>query len=289
MVAGYHYLYHKMKVKLESNAKINLALKILNQKTNGYHNISSIIQEISLSDILTISKNSSNHIELSCSGLKTPNDKTNLCYKAAHSMFNEFSISQGIDITLHKNIPVGAGLGGGSSNAASVIKGLIQLFDINYSKKQIISLSEQLGADVAFFISGGLQEASGIGSNLTPINQKLDKFYFLLVYPNIEISTKWAYNNYKKYLDYKSIKTNFLPLSDNLNWSLLENDFEKVVLSTYPEIREIKNELQKSDSLFSSLSGSGSTMFGVYDNLKLAERSMRLFHAYQTYLTLPVY
>ena len=209
--------------------------------------------------------------------------------RAAHLILNEFSISQGIDITLHKKIPIGAGLGGGSSNAISVIKGLIQLFDINYNREQIIPLCEQLGADVAFFIDGGLQEASGIGSDLTPINQKLDKFYFLLVYPNIEISTKWAYNNYKKYLDYKSIKTNFLPLSDNLNWSLLENDFEKVVLSTYPEIREIKNELQKSDSLFSSLSGSGSTMFGVYDNLESVNKAKDLFKAYQTFTALPVY
>ena len=278
-----------MKVKLESNAKINLALKILSKRTDGYHNISSIIQEVSLSDTLTVSKNSSDSIQLSCSGIPTPNDETNLCYRAAHLILNEFSISQGIDITLHKKIPIGAGLGGGSSNAISVIKGLIQLFDINYNREQIIPLCEQLGADVAFFIDGGLQEASGIGSDLTPINQKLDRFYFLLVYPNIEISTKWAYNNYKKYLDYKSIKTNFLPLSDNLNWSLLENDFEKVVLSTYPKIREIKDELNNSGSLFSALSGSGSTMFGVYDNLKLAQRSMRLFHTYQTYLTLPVY
>ena len=117
----------------------------------------------------------------------------------------------------------------------------------------------------------------------------INKYYFLLIYPAIEISTQWAYKEYRKYLEISTIKTKFHPLSDKVKWSLLENDFEKVVLSTYPEIRKIKDELQKSDSLFSSLSGSGSTMFGVYDNLESVKSAKDSFKDFQTHISLPVY
>ena len=106
--------------------------------------------------------------------------------------------------------------------------------------------------------------------------------------PNIEISTPWAYSKYKKYLENQSNPSNFLPLSDNIDWSLWKNDFEKVVLSTYPEIKKIKSDLQNTNSLFTSLSGSGSTMFGVYDNLELATNARSFFKDFQTCIALPV-
>ena len=190
---------------------------------------------------------------------------------------------------MNKTIPIGAGLGGGSSNAVSVVKGLAKLFDIQVNEEAMKLIVSNAGADIPFFIKGGLQLAEGIGHDLTTAQPLLKDYYFLLIYPAIEISTQWAYKEYRKYLEISTIKTKFHPLSDKVEWSLLENDFEKVVLSTYPEIREIKNELQKSDSLFSSLSGSGSTMFGVYDNLESVRKSSDLFNEYQTYEALPVY
>ena len=247
------------------------------------------MQEISLYDEIQLAHNNSNLINLSLKGLPTPNDSSNLCYIAAKAILDRYDINTGIDITLNKTIPIGAGLGGGSSNAVSVVKGLAKLFDIQVNEEAIKLIVSNAGADIPFFIKGGLQLSEGIGHDLTMVQPLLKNYYFLLIYPAIEISTQWAYKEYRKYLEMSTIKTKFHPLSDKVEWSLLENDFEKVVLSTYPEIREIKNELQKSDSLFSSLSGSGSTMFGVYDSLESVKESQDLFKQYQTITALPIY
>ena len=276
-------------VSIRSNAKLNLGLKIEEKRDDGYHNISTFMQEISLYDEIQLAHNNSNSINLSLKGLPTPNDSSNLCYIAAKAFLDRYDINTGIDITLNKTIPIGAGLGGGSSNAVSVVKGLAKLFDIQVNEEAMKLIVSNAGADIPFFIKGGLQLAEGIGHDLTTAQPLLKNYYFLLIYPAIEISTQWAYKEYRKYLEISTIKTKFHPLSDKVEWSLLENDFEKVVLSTYPEIREIKNELQKSDSLFSSLSGSGSTMFGVYDSLESVRKSSDLFNEYQTYEALPVY
>ena len=276
-------------VSIRSNAKLNLGLKIEEKRDDGYHNISTFMQEISLYDEIQLAHNNSNLINLSLKGLPTPNDSSNLCYIAAKAFLDRYDINTGIDITLNKTIPIGAGLGGGSSNAVSVVKGLAKLFDIQVNEEAIKLIVSNAGADIPFFIKGGLQLSEGIGHDLTTVQPLLKNYYFLLIYPAIEISTQWAYKEYRKYLEMSTIKTKFHPLSDKVEWSLLENDFEKVVLSTYPEIREIKNELQKSDSLFSSLSGSGSTMFGVYDSLESVRKSSDLFNEYQTYEALPVY
>ena len=276
-------------VSIRSNAKLNLGLKIEEERDDGYHNISTFMQEISLYDEIQLAHNNSNSINLSLKGLPTPNDSSNLCYIAAKAFLDRYDINTGIDITLNKTIPIGAGLGGGSSNAVSVVKGLAKLFDIQVNEEAMKLIVSNAGADIPFFIKGGLQLAEGIGHDLTMVQPLLKNYYFLLIYPAIEISTQWAYKEYRKYLEISTIKTKFHPLSDKVEWSLLENDFEKVVLSTYPEIREIKNELQKSDPLFSSLSGSGSTMFGVYDNLESVRKSSDLFNEYQTYEALPVY
>ena len=276
-------------VSIRSNAKLNLGLKIEEKRDDGYHNISTFMQEISLYDEIQLAHNNSNSINLSLKGLPTPNDSSNLCYIAAKAFLDRYHINTGIDITLNKTIPIGAGLGGGSSNAVSVVKGLAKLFDIQVNEEAMKLIVSNAGADIPFFIKGGLQLSKGIGHDLTTVQPLLKNYYFLLIYPAIEISTQWAYQEYRKYLEMSTIKTKFHPLSDKVEWSLLENDFEKVVLSTYPEIRKIKDELQKSDSLFSSLSGSGSTMFGVYDSLESVRKSSDLFNEYQTYEALPVY
>ena len=280
-----------MNVNIQSNAKLNLGLQIEGKRNDGYHNISTFMQEINLYDEIQLDHNNINSINLSLRGIPTPNDSSNLCYIAAKSFLDTYHIKSGINITLNKKIPIGAGLGGGSSNAVSIVKGLAQLFDISIDDKSMQLIVSKIGADIPFFIKGGLQLAEGIGHNLQAMQPLLKDYFFLLICPSINISTKWAYEEYRKYLEISTIKTKFHPLSDNdkIEWSLLENDFEKVVLSTYPEIKEIKSALQRSESLFSSLSGSGSTMFGVYDNLESIRRSSDLFNEYQTYEALPVY
>lgn len=278
-----------MAIKLPSNAKINLALSINYKRSDGYHDISSIMQEIDLYDTIEVSKNDSDKIKIISKGIKVPEDDSNLCYIAAKIFFKEYNISHGINITIDKKIPIGAGLGGGSSNAATVIKALSKLFDISINKDILHKICSNIGADVAFFCNGGLQYAQGIGNKLTHLSPLLSNYYFLLILPDIEISTAWAYHQYKKYLENQSNPSNFLPLSDNIDWSLWRNDFEKVVLSTYPEIKAIKSGLQNTNSLFVSLSGSGSTMFGVYDNLESVKKAQDLFKELQTHYVLPVY
>ena len=277
-----------MSIKLDSNAKINLALSINYKRSDEMHDISTIMQEIDLHDTIELSTNETNQINIVSKGIQVPEDQTNLCYIAANLFLLENKINKGVDIVIHKNIPVGGGLGGGSSNASSVIKGLFKLFDISNDSKIFYKISSNIGADVSFFYNGGMQYATGIGDQLMPLPPLLDQYYFLLIFPEFSISTPWAYKEYKNYLENQSNESNFVPLSDKVDFSLWRNDFEKVVLSTYPEIKQMKNDLQNSQSLFAALSGSGSTMFGVYDNLELAINARSLFKDFQTCIALPV-
>jgi len=277
-----------MSIKLDSNAKINLALSINYKRSDEMHDISTIMQEIDLHDTIELSTNETNQINIVSKGIQVPEDQTNLCYIAANLFLLENKINKGVDIVIHKNIPVGGGLGGGSSNASSVIKGLFKLFDISSDSKIFYKISSNIGADVSFFYNGGMQYATGIGDQLMPLPPLLDQYYFLLIFPEFSISTPWAYKEYKNYLENQSNESNFVPLSDKVDFSLWRNDFEKVVLSTYPEIKQMKNDLQNSQSLFAALSGSGSTMFGVYDNLELAINARSLFKDFQTCIALPV-
>ena len=278
-----------MSISLVSNAKLNLALSINYKRSDDYHDISSIMQEIDLHDTIEISKNNSKKIHIISKGIPVPEDSTNLCYIAADIFFSENNIQERVNITIDKKIPVGGGLGGGSSNASTILKGLSQLFNINSTKELLHTISRKIGADVAFFNNGGLQYAQGIGDKLTPLPNFMHGFHFLIICPQISISTPWAYSEYKKYLENKLNESNFVPLSDKLDFSLWSNDFEKVVLSAYPEINEIKNMLKRTNTLFSSLSGSGSTMFGVYDSLESVTIARNQFKDFQTYIALPVY
>jgi len=277
-----------MSIKLISNAKINLALSINYKRADGYHDISSIMQEIDLHDIITIATNNTNAIKITSKGIPVPEDNTNLCYTAAKLFLNHYNLNDGIDIIINKKIPIGAGLGGGSSNASTVIKGLQKLLHTKVTDNIFYQLASKIGADVPFFHHGGIQYAEGIGDQLTPLPPLLSQYYFLMVFPKIQISTVWAYKEYKNYLENHLNEFNFVPLSENIDFSLWSNDFEKVVLSTYPEIKKIKMDLNNSDSLFASLSGSGSTMFGVYDNLESVKNARDLFNDFQTYIALPV-
>jgi len=277
-----------MSISLVSNAKLNLALSINYKRSDGYHDISSIMQEIDLHDTIEISKNNSKKIHIISKGIPVPEDSTNLCHIAADIFFSEYNIQERVNIIINKKIPVGGGLGGGSSNASTILKGLSQLFNINPKQELLHAISTKIGADVAFFNNGGLQYAQGIGDKLTPLPNLMHGFHFLIICPQISISTPWAYSTYKKYLENKLNESNFVPLSDKLDFSFWNNDFEKVVLSTYPEINEIKHMLKRTNTLFASLSGSGSTMFGVYDSLESVTAARNQFKDFQTYIALPI-
>ena len=255
-------------VKINSYAKVNAGLKILNKRTDGYHNISTIFQEIDLHDELTISKNISG-CQFSSNVNWLHNDQNNLCVKAYNHMKNLYDI-KGIDIVLTKNISRGSGLGSGSSNAAAVLKSINKIYDLNVSDEDLIEIGSKIGADVPFFIRGGTQIGEGIGEKLIGLKSTI-KGWYLIITPDLTIDTKWAYSQFKNILDNATLPTKFSDLFSEKVVDLdtikfFENDFESVVFPTYPEIGAIKKELFALGAKFASLSGSGSTVFGIFDD-----------------------
>ena len=275
-----------------SNAKINLGLKILNKRPDNYHNIHSYFMEINLSDELTFSPNENHSLSIigNCPN-QFPLNENNLITKAYRLMQSHlYSSKSNYLIKIKKNIPIGSGLGGGSSNAATTLKALNELWDLNFSNKKLEKLGLSLGADVPFFIKGGFQLAEGLGEKLSP--QKIDlllDLYMLLIISPIHISTATAYAKLNKSLHTNHDHSKFPPVSKPVNWQLFENDFENMNGKTYPEIRKLKKVLYDSGAIYSGLSGSGSAMFGVFNNLNCAKKAQKEFSNQQTFLASPVF
>ena len=278
-------------VKINSNAKVNIGLKVLSLRKDGYHDIVTIFQEINLFDIIYISIN-----PLGCNFNSNVNwlinDKSNLCITAYEAMKKIFDIN-GINIDLTKNIPRGSGLGGGSSNAASVLKGIRQLYDLNISDNELENIASKIGADVPFFIRGSIQLGEGIGDRLTPLKINI-KGKYLIIIPEVIINTFWAYSQFKNNLDSSLSSINFAGLSIGKTISLdmlklFENDFESIVVPTYPEIGKIKEKLHALGARYASLSGSGSTVFGIFnDDVSLNNAFSYFSPKYKTFITNPL-
>ena len=267
-------------VKINSYAKVNLGLKVLNERSDGYHNISTIFQEIDLHDQLIISKNISG-CQFSSNVNWLRNDQNNLCVIAYSHMKDLYNI-EGIDIVLTKNISRGSGLGSGSSNAATVLKSISKIYDLNVSYEDLVKIGSKIGADVPFFIKGGTQIGEGIGEKLIGLKSAI-KGWYLIITPDITIDTKWAYLQLKNILDNDTLPTKFSNLISekviNLDTiKFFENDFESVVFPTYPEIGAIKKELFALGAKFASLSGSGSTVFGIFDDNAKIKKAFSHFH-----------
>ena len=278
-------------VKINSNAKVNIGLKVLSLRKDGYHDIVTIFQEINLFDIIYISIN-----PLGCNFNSNVNwlinDKSNLCITAYEAMKKIFDIN-GINIDLTKNIPRGSGLGGGSSNAASVLKGIRQLYDLNISDNGLENIASEIGADVPFFIRGSIQLGEGVGDRLTPLKININGKYLIII-PEVIINTFWAYSQFKKNLDSSLSSINFAGLSIGKTISLdmlklFENDFESIVVPTYPEIGKIKEKLHALGARYASLSGSGSTVFGIFnDDVSLNNAFSYFSPKYKTFITNPL-
>lgn len=275
---------------IKSYAKINIGLKILDIYPDGYHSIWTIMHEINLHDIITIDKRTDNLINLNLSGdIAVPNDANNLCIKSAQLFFDSYHINnRGLDIHLNKNIPVGAGLGGGSSNAASILLILNRIFKLGATRDDLRNIGFKLGCDVPFFIDGGVQISEGKGEKLSPISLNLDEHTILLVCPEFSISTKWAYSFFKNNLPKSFNRNKFRTFQNNIDWSLFENDFEEVVKTTYPEVMKIRDRLESSGALFVSLSGSGSTMFGIFNDFSKAELAQQILKPYLCHIVKPI-
>jgi len=275
---------------INSYAKINIGLKIINQKPNSYHNIETVFQELEFHDVITITK-TNEEFQLSSNNEEFPVSTTNTCAQAYFKLKKEFPALEGVKIHVNKNIPMGGGLGGGSSNAASAMIGINKLYNIGLTKTELKNISKNIGADVPFFIEGGVQHGKGTGDRLTPLNIKLP-FIILLIFPNIAVNTRWAYSQIRNKLEMPIKAVNFADLieKDIIPFQLFENDFEKIVFSTYPEIGLIKSKLLDNNASFASLSGSGSTVFGFFNDEADAISAELLFSKpYKTIITQPLF
>jgi 4-diphosphocytidyl-2-C-methyl-D-erythritol kinase len=251
-----------------SPAKVNLRLEVLGKKEDGYHEISSIIQPIDLYDKITLKvEKGDGTIRVDCNHPEIPSGRGNLAFRAAEAVSQSVGLKGNLTIGIEKNIPVAGGLGGGSSDAATVLKGLNDMLGEKLSSDELLKIGITLGADVPFFLLGKNSLVTGIGEILEEIY--LPKFWYVLINPSFPVSTREVYQNSildltKESVDI-SIKSSkkYLESPVFIN-KLLHNDLERVVVSKYPEVKRIKNILVDKGALGSLLSGSGSTVFGLF-------------------------
>ncbi len=257
---------------LEAPAKINLHLKILAKRPDGYHELETWMQKLSLFDRIGLTISKQKGIRLQCSRDDLPADISNLAWRAADIYLSASSFGSrfGVDISLEKNIPIAAGLGGGSSDAGAVLRGLNRLFGNEFSNDTLLDFGRKLGADVPFFVTGfGAVLATGIGDKMVQA-PCLDHHSFLLVNPGFSVSTRWVYANFaltrdvkdSKVLSFRKSNSDVLPLAG------LTNDLEQVTVGKYPELGEIRKKLQNAGAAAALMSGSGPTVFGIFPDDK---------------------
>ena len=241
------------------HAKINLGLQIKNKRVDGYHDLETIFYPVDYCDVLEIIL--SDELIFTSSGKDIPGDD-NLCLDAYNLLQQDFDIPA-VHIHLHKIIPIGAGLGGGSSDAAFTLKGINELFDLQLSNEQLRMYAVQIGADCPFFIENKPMLATGIGEIFEPIDLDLSAYHIAIVKPNIHVSTAEAYSEVNPKEHLYSLRD--LIKSPIKEWQL-QNDFEQSVFAKYSAIEDLKKSLYKQGAVYASMSGSGSSVFGLFDS-----------------------
>ena len=249
-------------LRLESPAKINLRLEILKKREDGYHELRTVLQKINLHDLLYFSLKKGRGISITTDHPSLPVGKSNLVYQAVQSILKRSNYQGGVLIKIEKRIPLGAGLGGGSSNAATALKAMNQLLKMDLSKKELMRMGLEIGADIPFFLLEGAAIASGIGERLKKI--ELPDLWYVLINPNFEVSTRWAYQNFlltKRQFHFNIHKLLRTPKEIS---RLLWNDLEEVVSKEYSQIGVMKKMLYSAGALGASMTGSGPTVFGLF-------------------------
>ncbi|MEJ0106037.1 MAG: 4-(cytidine 5'-diphospho)-2-C-methyl-D-erythritol kinase [Bacteroidota bacterium] len=249
------------------NCKINLGLNITRKRSDGYHTIETVFIPLTLKDVLEIihANESREPVQYSGSGLTVAGEtENNLCIKAYHLLKKDFPQLPPLKLHLHKTIPAGAGLGGGSADGAFTLQLLNKKFDLGLSAEQLIGYALQLGSDCPFFIYNKPCFATGRGEIIEPVNADLSAYKFLLVHPGIHINTGIAFSKLTPAVPSISIKE--IIQQPIITWkALLKNDFEEPVFKDYPEIKKIKDSLYESGAIYASMSGSGSTVYGIFE------------------------
>jgi 4-diphosphocytidyl-2-C-methyl-D-erythritol kinase len=271
-------------VKIRAAAKVNFGLRVIGKRKDGYHLIDTVIAPISLYDDLEITsvqsapkkRTSPRKITVSCDHPLVPCGKKNLAYQAASLFLNEHPIEKNVRIYIKKQIPVGAGLGGGSSDAAATLVGLNRLFQVKCPLKELLQLAASLGADVPFFIRSVPARARGIGECLTLL-RSFPRLWLVILYPGIPVSTKSVYNNLRLKLTKPTANTSISALLRNLNQlrRLLVNDLEPVTIARYPRVGALKEKLIHEGASSAVMSGSGSAVFGVFASVTEARQAFR--------------
>ncbi len=264
------YFPNQAIIEMLAPAKLNLLLKITGQRVDGYHELVSVLVPVALYDKLKISK-LERGLKVYWSGRELPKGQNNLVNRAAVSFFKKTGIRKGAKITAIKKIPVSSGLGGGSSDAAATLKGLNQLWGNSLSSGDLERLALSLGADVPFFLLQRPSIARGIGEILQPM-KSFPSFWYVIVSPNLMVSTAWAYKRVKLQLTNKEIQS-IVNLSEKAIFNipeLLSNDLEGVTLGKYPFLCSIKDSLIKLGALGALMTGSGPSIFGLFDSSRKA-------------------
>ena len=263
---------------LPSYGKINLGLLLLQKRTDGYHDIATVFQQIDLNDTIIINQSSSFHLTTSDKSL--PVNEDNLIHTAFEVIRRKLKIRDGIAVHLDKKIPVGGGLGGGSSNAAVTLMALNRIWGDRLSQDELIEIGGEIGSDVPFFLTGGTALGQGRGEILTPLTLPED-WWIVLVCPDISVSTAWAYQHARITLTKEEKFTNFRSIFKGFNPRILRNDLhnelEDAVFQKYPLLQEIKDTLYQEDAFYASMSGSGSSVYGLFHQRVKAEEAAAFF------------
>ncbi|MDO5573641.1 MAG: 4-(cytidine 5'-diphospho)-2-C-methyl-D-erythritol kinase [bacterium] len=264
-------------IRLRALAKINLGLDVVRRRDDGYHEVRMIMQNIGLYDSIFMQKIDSDEIKVSTNLYYLPTNENNLVYKAAKLIKDEFGIKSGVIIELQKHIPVAAGMAGGSSDAAAVLYGMNQLFSLKLTKQELMDRGVRIGADVPYCIMRGTALSEGIGEILTPL-PPMPRCPILIAKPGISVSTKYVYehlhaNELTRHPDIDGIVAAIKAKDIHGVADRLENVLETVTEKEYPVITELKDFMKAHGALNAIMSGSGPTVFGIYDDTAIAERA----------------
>lgn len=285
------------KIQLKALAKINLGLDVLRRREDGYHEVKMIMQTISLYDELMLKKIKKPEIQLRTNLPYLPTNENNLAYQAAKLLMEEYQIEGGLLIQLEKKIPVAAGMAGGSSDAAAVLWGVNQMYHLGLSRRELMERGVRLGADVPYCILRGTALAEGIGEKLKVL-PPMPKCYLLIAKPGISVSTRFVYENLhanelekEQHPDVDAMIAALRQKDLALLSSRMGNILELVTIPAHPVIDKIKQEMRKAGALGAMMSGSGPTVFGIFDTQPKARKAYRALRASQLakqlYLTVP--
>jgi 4-diphosphocytidyl-2-C-methyl-D-erythritol kinase len=256
-----------------SPAKVNLFLKVVSKRADGYHNLVSIVDIVSIYDVIHLKEIPGEAVIVRDSAGSLPEGTGNTIYRAAMLLKETFGVSTGVEIFVDKNIPMGSGLGGGSSNAATTMKELVRLWGLQVDLPELIQLGKKIGADVPLFLYGKSCVMRGVGDRVTPV--KLPGMSYVIVYPNVVLSTKDVYNDLRIVLTKGQNEVTFseqfssvLDIAD-----MLQNDLEEVAFARCPIIKIIKERLKEAGAVGTLMSGSGSAVFGIFGGKREAREA----------------